>query len=54
MLILCKSSQVRQGGYRWRLPLPWGWEIRWQRYGCYIIVGSDDDRRHFRYGYRPW
>jgi hypothetical protein len=40
MLILCKTNQVRQGGYRWRLPLPlpWGWELRWQRLGCYILA----------------
>jgi hypothetical protein len=40
MLILCKTNQVRIGGYRWRLPLPfpWGWELRWQRLGCYILA----------------
>jgi hypothetical protein len=38
MLILCKTNQVRMGGYRWRLPLPIGWELRWQRLGCYILA----------------
>ena len=45
MLILCKTREVHPCGARWRKPLPFGWEIRWQypnrpivavpRHGCW-------------------
>lgn len=38
MLILCKTSQVHPHGARFRQPLPFGWEIRWQRTNCPIMA----------------
>lgn len=38
MLVLCKSAHVRQGGYRWRFRIAAGWELRWQRLGCFIVA----------------
>lgn len=36
MLIFCKTAEVNRRGRRWRIPLPCGWEVRWQRLGCSI------------------
>lgn len=38
MLIFCKTNEVRRGGRRWRIALPCGWEVRWQRHGASITA----------------
>jgi hypothetical protein len=38
MLIFCKTDEVRRDGRRWRIPLPCGWEVRWQRARWYIVA----------------
>lgn len=48
MLILCKTIEVPRGGCRWRIPLPGGWQVRWQRPGCSITSMP----AHMRKG--PW
>lgn len=48
MLIFCKTNEVRRGGCRWSIPLPWGWQVRWQRPGCSITSMP----AHLRKG--PW
>jgi hypothetical protein len=48
MLIFCKTNEVARGGCRWRIPLPGGWQVRWQRPGCSITSMP----AHMRKG--PW
>jgi|LakMenEpi03Aug12_release.lakeMendotaPanAssembly.Ray.scaffolds.fasta_scaffold00739_50 hypothetical protein len=38
MLIFCRTNDVRSGGLSWRIPLPCGWEMRWQKFGCSITA----------------